>query len=196
MSEPLDMPDLVLPTYTSYGALTVSTNTSVAAGDRTYSDVVVNNNRTLTIHGPANVVMTNLRLRSGGSLQVDTSGGPVTLWVIDNFIMDSNAVMSPLNHLPQDLRVNLLSDNVINPEVTIQLDTVDLASNTKLYGMVYAPHAAVTIRSNFELFGSLVARSVDLDSNASFHFDEALIDATASGDPVFETVCWRELPAP
>lgn len=196
MTEPVEMPDLVLPTYTSYGSLTVSANTTVASGNRTYSDVVVNNNRTLTISGPANIVMTNLRLRSGGSIQVDTTGGPVTLWVVDNFIMDSNAVMGPLDHLPQDLHVNLLSDNVINPEVTIQLDTVDLASNTKLYGMVYAPHAAVTIRSNFELFGSLVARSVDLDSNASFHFDEALIDATASGDPVFETVCWRELPAP
>jgi hypothetical protein len=194
LTTPMELPDLVLPTYPSFGSLTVSANTTIPSGNRTYSNMTVNNNKTLTINGPANVVMTNLHLRSGSALRLNTAGGPVTLWVIDDFIMDSNAQLAPLNLLPQDVQINLLSDNVINPEVTIQLDTVDLASNTKLYGMVYAPNAAVTIRSNFELFGSLVARSVDLNSNATFHFDEALIPATSSGPPVFETVCWRELP--
>jgi hypothetical protein len=194
MSVPLELPDLTLPSYPSSGSLTVSSNMTVASGHRAYSDLTVNNNRTLTINGPADVVITNLRLRSGSSLRLNTSGGPVTLWVIDNFIMDSNAVLAPLNLLPKDLQVNLLSDNVINPEVSVQLDTVDFASNTKLYGMVYAPNAAVRIRSNFELFGSLVGRSIDLDSNATFHFDEALLDATGTGSNVFETLCWREMP--
>jgi hypothetical protein len=87
-----------------------------------------------------------------------------------------------------------LSDNVINPEVTVQLDTVDFDSNSKIWGVVYAPNARVVLDSNFELYGSLMARSLDIDSNATFHFDEALVDATASGVPVYETVCWRELP--
>ena len=63
-----------------------------------------------------------------------------------------------------------------------------------MYGTMYAPNAAVTVRSNFELFGSVVARSVDLSSNARVHFDEALLSATATGAPTFETICLHDLP--
>jgi hypothetical protein len=194
MPAPIELPDLVLPSYPSSGALTVSSNSTVPSGNRAYTNLTVNNNKTLTINGPASVVITNLRVKSGGSLRFNTTGGPVTLWVVDNFILDSNALVAPLNLQPKDLQVNLLSDNVINPEVSIQLDTVDFASNTKLYGMMYAPNAALSIRSNFELFGSVIGRSIDLSSNATFHFDEALLDATGHPSNVFETLCWRELP--
>ena len=40
----------------------------------------------------------------------------------------------------------------------------------------------------------MIARSIDLDSNCRVHFDEALLAATAEGDPTFETVYWREIP--
>jgi len=39
-----------------------------------------------------------------------------------------------------------------------------------------------------------MARSFDVHSNARFHFDEALLNATATGIPTYETVCWREIP--
>jgi hypothetical protein len=193
MSAAMDLPAINAPSYPSSGALTVSSNTTLASGNRCYSNLVVDNNRTLTINGPADVVITNLRLRSGATVSVNPAGGKVRLWVIDNFIMDSNAIMSPTDGKSKNLEVNLLSDNVINPEITIQLDTVDFASNSKLFGTVYAPNAAITINSNFEIFGSMIARRIDLDSHARFHFDEALLDATATGVPTFETVCWREV---
>jgi len=108
--------------------------------------------------------------------------------------MNSNSQIWPTSNKPISIALNLLSDNVINPEVTVQLDTVDFDSNSKIWGVVYAPNARVVLDSNFELFGSLMARSIDIDSNATFHLDEALIDATASGVPTFETVCSREVP--
>jgi hypothetical protein len=58
---------------------------------------------------------------------------------------------------------------------------------------VYAPHALINIDSNFELFGSLVAQQVDLDSNSRIHFDEALL-TSGENDGGFTTLCWRELP--
>jgi hypothetical protein len=39
-----------------------------------------------------------------------------------------------------------------------------------------------------------MARSLDLHSNAFFHFDEALMNATANGVPTYETLAWREMP--
>ncbi len=118
----------------------------------------------------------------------------MTLWVLDNFVLNSNSQIAPTDLKAKHLRLNLLSDNVINPEQTIQLDTVEMDSNSKFYGTILAPNAAISINSNFELFGSILARSINLRSNATFHFDEALLNATGSGDPIFETISWREVP--
>lgn len=194
MSATLTLPAINVPTYPSLGSLTVSANTTVASGNRRYTNLVVNNNKTLTITGPANIVVTNLELKSASALRVNTTGGPVTFWVIDDFIMRSNALMAPLDMKPNNLTVNLLSDNVINPEISIDVDDVSFFSNTQLHAKLYAPSAAIIVNSNFEMFGSVIARSIDLNSNASFHFDEALIAATSSGAPTFETICFRDIP--
>lgn len=192
-SQPLTMPSISLPSFTSYGALTVSGTTTIPASNRTYSNITVGSNKTLNITGPATIVMNNLTLKSGASVWINAANGPVTLWVIDNFVLNSNAQMASTDFSPSKLRINLLSDNVLNPELNVQLDTVDFNSNTKLFGTIYAPHAAITINSNFAMYGSMIARSIDLRSNATFHYDENLINATSNGVPTYETICWREL---
>ena len=190
----VEFPAVTVPTYTIYGSLTVSSSLNMSSSNRAYSTLRVGSNKTLTIEGPANIVASSLILNSGASIRIDDEDGPVVFYVLDNFIMNSNSQIKPNSLEPLGVRLNLLSDNVINPEVTVQLDTVDFDSNSKIWGVVYAPNARVVLDSNFELYGSLMARSLDIDSNATFHFDEALVDATASGVPVYETVCWRELP--
>lgn len=193
-TEDIEFPAIAVPTYTNYGNLTVNGTTTLPSSNRTYGTLRVGSNKTLTITGPANIVASNLVLNSGSKIIVNDTNGPVTFHVIDNFIMNSNSQIWPTSNKPLSVTMNLLSDNVINPEVTVQLDTVDFDSNSKIWGVVYAPNARVVLDSNFELFGSLMARSIDIDSNATFHFDEALINATATGQPTFETVCWREVP--
>jgi hypothetical protein len=71
---------------------------------------------------------------------------------------------------------------------------VDFESNAKLFGTIYAPSASIVINSNFELFGSLVARAVHLDSNSRIHFDEALLELDEDEEITFETVAWRQRP--
>jgi hypothetical protein len=171
----MDMPAINVPTYPSFGNWTIGGNVTLATGDRTYGTLQVNANNTLTINGPANLVVSNLRLRSGARIVINPTNGPVTFYVLDNFIVNSNAQMYATGYSPRDLTINLLSDNVINPEVEVDLDDVEFNSNSKIFGTIYAPTAAIEINSNFELFGSMIARSVDLDSNSRVHFDEALI---------------------
>jgi hypothetical protein len=190
----VELPPISVPTYVNYGNLTVNTSTLFSAGNRTYGTLRVGSNKTLTIQGPANVVASSLVLNSGSTIAIDDSAGPVVMYVLDNFIMNSNTSIRANSLDPASFTLNLLSDNVINPEVTVQLDTVDFDSNSKIWGVVYAPNARVVLDSNFELYGSLMARSLDVDSNATFHFDEALTDATATGTPVYETLAWRVEP--
>jgi hypothetical protein len=195
-ADPVDVPALSVPGYTSYGNLTVTSPTTVASGDRTYGNLSIASNKTLRIVGPANIVISNLQLRAGAKIEVDATLGNVQLYVIDNFVMNAGSQIAPTDFKPEHLRLNLLSDNVINPEVNVQLDTVQFDSNSKFYGTILAPNAAIKLTSNFELFGALVARSIDMASNARLHFDEALLDANGGAQPVFETISWRTVACP
>ena len=194
MDEAMEFPPITVPTYTNFGTLTVTATTTIPASNRTYSNVRVNASKTLNITGPANIVMTNLEVRGGGRVNIDATNGPVEIWVIDDFIMNSNAQIASTDFLARNVRINLVSDNVINPEVKVDLDEIDFESNSKIYGTIYAPNAQVTIDSNFELFGSMIARKVDLNSDCFIHFDEDLLNSTASIVPKFEVLCWREVP--
>jgi Tfp pilus assembly protein PilX len=194
-TEQLEMPALNPPTYTSYGNLSVNgAGVTIPTGNRSYGQVLVRTNKTLTLTGPATIVMSSLRMESGAQIIVDSTNGPVTIYVLDNFILDSNAVIRSTDYKPENVRINLLSDNVASPEITVQLDTVDFNSNSMVYGILFAPNARITLDSYFTLYGALMARSIDVDSNATFHFDEDLINSTANAIITFETLSWRELP--
>ncbi len=88
----------------------------------------------------------------------------------------------------------MLSDNVADPEVTVRLDTITIGSNSSIYGCVYAPEARITLDSQFSLYGSLMARSLDFNSNCNFHYDENLRYSMWNGTVTYETVAWREVP--
>ena len=57
----------------------------------------------------------------------------------------------------------------------------------------HAPNAAIEIDSNFELFGALVARSIDLDSNSKIHYDVALMDVASNNQITYQVICQRVL---
>jgi len=187
-------PPINVPTYFNYGALIVSANTTIPTGNRTYTNLRVKNNKTLTITGPADIVISNLTMDSNSWITINDANGPVTLTIIDNLKLDSNSNLYPISKNPANLRINMLSDNVADPEVVVQLDTINISSNSTIYGCVYAPEARIVLDSNFSLYGALMARSLDLDSNCNFHFDENLLTAMMSGSSTYEMVSWREVP--
>ncbi len=193
-AQPQVMPTITLPQLPSLGNLTVNGNSTLPSGARRYGTLRVRANSTLTLTGPATLVCTNFQMDSNSSLRVDSSAGPLTLYVIDNFDLSQHAEISSLDHDPHDVELNLLADNVQNPETHVQVDHVDFESNSSIYGAVLAPTAAIDIDSNFALYGSLVARSVHLDSNSFIHFDESLNAMVSTGAPDWEILCWRTLP--
>ena len=97
-------------------------------------------------------------------------------------------------------RIPTLSDNytylIIDPDSNVSLDQVGFESNSRLFGTIYAPNAAIEIQSDFELFGAIMARRLHLSSWSRVHYDEALRSTGANGRRVFQTLCWRELALP
>jgi len=194
-AETMELPPIEVPSFPSSGALTVTGTQTLASGNYNFTSMRLQAGTTLNVVGPAKIVVANdFQIRSHAKLLVNATNGPVEIWVEDDFVVGSNTLMSSTTNTPLDLRINLLSDNVISPEVIVDLDVIDFDSNAKMYGTIYAPHAAIEVDSNFELFGSLVARSLDLDSNSRIHYDESLGTAESLSEVTYSVLCWRPLP--
>jgi hypothetical protein len=191
--EALELEPIVVPSYASNGDKTISANSTIAAGNYYWPTFVCNTNKTVTLTGPSTIVVNNFTLRGGSAFVIDPTNGPVTLYVIDNFVLNSNSQMYSTRYYPGDLRVNMISDNIADPDVAIVLDTIDFASNTKMWAALYAPNALLTINSNFALYGALIARQVDLDSNAFIHYDESLAADLGSNTTDWQKVACRKV---
>lgn len=194
-SSVVEMPPIEVPPIVGVGGVTFNgAGNTIASGDHYFDSILVGNNSQVVVTGPARIVVGDFRVNSGSSFMIDASAGPVELYVLNDFLLNSNTLMAATDFLPKNLEVLLLSDNIIDPMVSVDLDVLDFNSNAKLYGTIYAPEAFVDINSNFELFGSLVAKKVRLRSNSTVHYDESLATSKKDGDSSWEIVCWRLLP--
>lgn len=185
------LPPVVTPVIASSGNLTVNGTKNLAAGNYRYENTVIKGNSKLRIAGPAKVVFKNLELKSTAQFEVEATNGEVQVWIEDDLIIGSNTLIASTTKKPTDIEFNLLSDNVVDPLVVVDLDEIDFNSNAKMYGTIYAPNAHVEIDSNFELYGALVAHSVDLDSNCKVHYDESLALGDADDSASWKAMCWR-----
>jgi hypothetical protein len=191
---PTILPPIQLPTYTPGGNLVLANNAvqTLAPGNYDFGQFQVGKNAKLTIQGPANLVVTNLEVLTGSSLRIDSTSGPVTIYVENDFLIDSNTLIAPLDLDPKGLSFQLLSDNIVDPLQLVDVDLLDFDSNAKMYASIYAPNALVEINSNFELFGAVMAKELILDSNCKIHYDESLADADIYSTSTFEVIGWRE----
>lgn len=194
----IELPDIIVPVIPSSGDLVVSEAEVLASGDHHFGTLMVNNNKVLTVMGPATIVCDDFRLKSGGQVIINEAGGPVEFIVNDDFVLNSNTLITSTDGSPLDVAFHLLSDNILDPGIDVDFDEdlVDFDSGSALFGTIYAPSAAITIDSNFELYGALVARRVDLDSNCRIHYDEQLADASEAAEAAYERLCWRLLSQP
>ena len=69
---------------------------------------------------------------------------------------------------------------------------VDINSNAKFMGAIYAPNAKIKLPSNFVVYGAVKAAFVEMASNGLLHFDEGLLYDPNVQD-IFTVVSWRRL---
>lgn len=193
-AEPQDMPPLEIPEGTPSGDYSIRGSGTLGPGTFFYDQFLVERNSTLDIVGPITLVVNSFEIESGSELLVDAVNGGADIYVYDDFVLNSNTLLTSTTGDPADITVNLNSDNVIDPDETVDLDAVDFESNAMMFGTIYAPNALVEINSNFELFGAVVARRVHLDSNSKIHFDENLMEADADADFTVDVLFRRALP--
>lgn len=180
-----EMPVITVPAFPTKGNLLVGASMTLPAGNHHYTSLGVGKG-TLTVTGPATLVVDNMVLTSGTTLKIDSTNGPVKIYATGNFDLRSNSKVMTTTMRASDLEIQITSNNVTGGKL------VALNSNTEFMGTIYAPNASLKIPSNFEIFGAVKAASVELASNSSIHYDEDLLYDPNVPD-IFELVSWRRL---
>jgi hypothetical protein len=184
------LPPVVVPAIKSSGtAIVKKTTLYLGPGDVHYSSVQVTSGGNVEIRGPARVVFDDFLLASNTKLTLVTTGGPIQIYGTGDFRMQANSQLITHTIRPHDAAIYIASNNVDGtPSATVEFN-----ANSDYTGLIYAPRSSIAIHAMFEIFGSVMARRVALESNSAIHYDTSLLFDDDNGPPVYEQVSWRPI---
>lgn len=121
-------------------------------------DFSMGSSQTLTLPG-GRYYLDDVTLSSSAIL---TFSGPATLYLTGNFIMESSVRAS--GDAPGNVRIVMVGTE----------GRVELRSSATLYADIYGPGSPFKMTSSAQLYGSVIAKSVTMDSSSKLYFDESL----------------------
>ena len=129
------------------------------------ADLILESGESVTLigeSGGANYYFTNIALKSGATLHVDTSAGPVNLF-ISGELDGRDGIISHSSGDPKQFAI--FSDS---------FDPVSISVSSAFYGVVYAPFADLDVFNGAAFYGAIHAKTVSMKNPGSFYFDNAL----------------------
>ena len=159
----------------------------VAHGTYGYERIEVAPEAELVIRGPATVLIGELVLEPGAILTLDTRAGEVALYVTGELDLQPGSSVSTSGTEPDQttIQVSATANEPANPAVKLE-------ATSRFYGTIYAPESDVRIGSDFEIFGGVVARRIEVGAGARLHFDSAGFE----GSPIPPIIGWRVIEVP
>jgi len=183
-AEPFALPVLEQPGIAPGPALLVDADTTLPPGTHSFERLSVRRDTTLTVRGPATLVVDDLEVAQRGALLVDATDGPVAIHVAGDLALRQGCTFSSTAASPADVSLWLTSD-------TSAGDSVNFKPNGSFCGTIVAPEARLTLFPGFEIFGALMAERIELEPGAVLHFDEALSAGVPPGIVGYERVSYR-----
>ncbi|MCP3917338.1 MAG: hypothetical protein GY711_17465 [bacterium] len=153
-----------------------------------YTSLTVLADAELVVQGPCTLVVGTLALQAGAEMTFDTTDGDVTLYVENAIDLAPGSQVSTPALRPEDVSIQV-GEIAAAPGVV----PVNLEATSDFHGTIYSPDTAVQVGSEFEVYGSMVAKSLELAPGVRLHFDNAGFD----GSPLPRLLSWRivEIPA-
>ena len=188
--ELVPMPPIDVPALPSVGSLVSTSDLVLGPGEVHYDSLLMDGGATLTIRGPATIVLDAFGMKSGCELVFDTEDGPIDVYGTGDFVLDSNTDMITDSESATNLTILLSGNNMRGGK----RNRIQLSSNADFIGAIYAPDIFYRLNSNFRVYGSIMCGALDLSSNGEIHFDEALLYEDDGDTPTYEPMLWRVLP--
>lgn len=133
------------------------------------------------IQGPCSLVVEDLTVASGATLEFDTDDGAIGVWVGDVLAIEDGSQVVCSSNDPTDVTIQVASDQPAH-----------FGAAGAFYGVLYAPQAQATVGSGAAVNGACVAEQVVLSPGSKLNFDVHIDEATAL-DVLPTLLAWRIL---
>lgn len=190
----VDIPELPAKSFTSP---LLPSQVTIQAGEASYTNVTIGAASQLTITGPATLALNKLSIQDLGKLHLDTTDGPITLYVKDWLNLAPTATVTFAERDPSRVSILVAASQTKDHSGDLLPDApVQFNYSGVFYGSMYAPSAAVSLASGFEYFGALTAKELAIGSNAKVHFDVALEGETNGESSSVQKFAWSVIDVP
>lgn len=180
------LPPVVVPDVTLSPAVSVSDPAApfvLPPGEHGLESLTLQAQTTGTLVGPATIVVKELRAMRDSLLTFDTRNGPIDLYVLDKFDLDTSSSAVTVNSRPDEITVQIAGTG----------DAI-LGAKSHFYGQIYAPGSQLKVSAHFEVYGALVAQSLNLAAKGRMHMD---INTRPTRGEVLPTMfTWRVVDIP
>jgi len=161
---PTDLPEKLMPTF--FGP------TILEPGN--YNGILeVKDNETVTLTGPGSYIFKGIEFSGTGTINVDTMGGPVKIYMDGDIAVAGNVFLGGVAVQNED-RLPRPTDLLIYG--TDNCQKIAIGGNAVTYAGVFAPNAEISLFGNGELYGALIGRKVTVPGHPKFVYDVTLGD--------------------
>lgn len=134
---------------------------AVPAGAIDLGEISLKGKETKTLT-PGTYILSSLSLSGQGTLKIDNTTGPVTLYLTGDLSMNGDGIEN-LSGLPDRLSI-----------IQAENRSVSFGGNSTFYGTIYAPGSSLTFGGGTTLFGGFIGQDVSAGGTATIHYDENL----------------------
>ncbi len=160
----------------------------ISASDGDYDLIAVAENCELILRGPARLSVDVLSLAPGASLTLDTRDGDVDLFITGEMSCSPGSMVETTGRRSSEVRIQGATNALTGAGADLEF-----SAQSSFYGTIYAPDSTVKIGQPFEVFGSIVAKRLEVEAGSRLHFDNKAYNGNAAL-PTQEA--WRILDLP
>ena len=169
------------PAGSASGSFSTNSSYTFTAGTYHFSSFEARANADIHFQGDVKIYVDGDFSAAGLSgLTVDPGATVVIYHAGNDFSVTGGGVINVLQK-PVDFRVHSRASRV------------KFDGNSSFYGVVYAPHGSLDPGGTSDIFGSFVARQIDVGGTARFHYDEALARLAPDSFKRLKRVSWRRV---
>ena len=160
----------------------------ISPGTSGYERIEVAPDAELILRGPATIVIGTLVLEPGALLTLDTRDGDVELYITgEGMDLQEGSVVTTSGDMPEEtsIQVGPIASGADGAPVKLE-------ATSQFHGTIYAPETEVYVGSDFEVYGGIVARKLEIGPGARLHFDNAGFEGSA----IPRILSWRIVEIP
>lgn len=170
---------------------------TLPSGGYTMDAGTVGSGGTLRLEGPLVLVMSDLRIQGGATLQVDSSDGQVVIFIEDYLELADGSAVEHVNASPTGLAIFANGDQWLDRDGDRVPDPpLVFAPKGEFHGYLYSPATDLVLPGNLHFIGGLAANSLTIADGGRLTFDIALENTEVTAASLPKLVAWRivELP--